>query len=393
MTHDNHVPARSPKSPGSAFEAMMQTLERHQLSRRGLLAGGAAAGAVALSGGIHAGAAQDTTELVFTYWGSPQEQDAVASMCDSFNEQNPNIQVRPQYIPNDGYTEKVTTMLAANDLADVAYMDAPLAWDITTDGATLDLAEFVASDAESGTLIPNTTYTYDDGKVMSTSLAIGIILTYYNKKLFDDAGIAVPSSTAAGAMAWPDFVDLAKRLTRDRSGRDAHDPDFDPGSIDIYGVTFQQFLEGYMPYILSNGGNFASADGTQLLLNQPEAVEALQNLQDLIYVHHVAPTPAQSSALPATDVLMQTGKIAMDLNGMWKVLDYSQHEGLDWGCRAAAVFQRSRHRPVWDPHHRLGPDRQPRRRLPVLSLALQPGPDRPVQAGSLDADHSGFVHG
>ena len=341
MTHDNNARPGSAMHPATALESMLRSLERYQLSRRGLLAVGAAAGAAALAGAAAGpgAAAQDATEIVFTYWGSPQEQDAVASMCDSFNEQNPAIRVRAQYVPNDGYVEKITTMLASDDLPDVAYMDAAQAWEITAGGATLDLASFVAGDAESGTLVPNTNYVYDNGKVMSTSLAIGIILTYYNKKLFDDAGIAVPSSKAAEAMAWPDFVNLAKSLTKDRSGRDANDPEFDAGNIDVYGVTFQQFLEGYMPYILSNGGNFASPDGMQLLLNQPEAVEALQNLQDLIYLHHVAPTPAQSSALPATDVLMQTGKIAMDLNGMWKVLDYSQHDGLDWGVAPLPYFK------------------------------------------------------
>ena len=342
MTSTNEPRTGPAAHPATAFEAIMQSLDRAQLSRRKLLVGTAAAGAAVVAGaaiGPMSADAQDTTEIVFTYWGSPQEQDAVASMCDSFNEQNPTISVRAQYVPNDGYTEKITTMLASNDLPDVAYMDAAQAWDITVGGATLDLAPFVAADAESGTLVPNTNYVYDGGKVMSTSLAIGIILTYYNRKLFDDAGIPVPSSKAADAMAWPAFVDLAKSLTKDRSGRDAHDPEFDPESIDVYGATFQQFLEGYMPFILSNGGNFASADGTQLLLNQPEAVEALQNLQDLIYVHHVAPTPAQSSALPATDVLMQTGKIAMDLNGMWKVLDYSQHENLEWGVAPLPYFK------------------------------------------------------
>ena len=67
-----------------------------------------------------------------------------------------------------------------------------------------------------------------------------------------------------------------------------------------------------------------------LLFNQPAAVEALQAIQDLIYVHHVAPTPAQSEALPSASVMMQSGKVAMAINGHWAVLDYSQLE-FAWG--------------------------------------------------------------
>ena len=81
--------------------------------------------------------------------------------------------------------------------------------------------------------------------------------------------------------------------------------------------------------IYSNGGQLASDDGTELLLNQPAAVEALQAIHDLIYLHHVAPTPAQSESLPSAAVMMQTGKVAMDVNGHWAVLDYSQLD-FDW---------------------------------------------------------------
>ena len=88
----------------------------------------------------------------------------------------------------------------------------------------------------------------------------------------------------------------------------------------------------------SNGGQLASDDGTELLLNQPAAVEALQAIQDLIYVHHVAPTPAQSEALPSASVMMQSGKVAMAVNGHWAVLDYSQLE-FDWGMGVLPYHQ------------------------------------------------------
>ena len=78
--------------------------------------------------------------------------------------------------------------------------------------------------------------------------------------------------------------------------------------------------------------------GTEFTLNQPAAVEALQALQDLIYVHHVSPTPAQSEALPAADIMMQSRKVAMSMDGMWKVTDFSQL-GFDWGMGALPYFE------------------------------------------------------
>ena len=90
--------------------------------------------------------------------------------------------------------------------------------------------------------------------------------------------------------------------------------------------------------IYSNGGQLASDDGKRLMLNEPEAVEALQALQDMIYVHHVAPTPAQSEAMPSQAVMMQSGKVAMGVNGHWAILDYSQLE-FDWSIGVLPYHQ------------------------------------------------------
>ena len=169
--------AHRPNQPRTFEEAIGETMARHGLSRRAFVGGGAAlAGAAAFGAGRPRSAGAQTAEFVFTYWGSPQEQEAVAQMCESFNEANPNIEVRPQYVPNEGYTEKMTTMLAGGTPPDIAYMDAEQAFDWALQGKTLDLAPFVAADPESATLLPDTNYTYEGGtKVLSTSLAIGII--------------------------------------------------------------------------------------------------------------------------------------------------------------------------------------------------------------------------
>lgn len=320
----------------------IRSITAQALSRRRLLGTSAAATAALATRSVPRRTRAQAAELVFTYWGSPQEQEAVAQMTENFNAQTPNIVVRPQYIPNDGYDEKLTTMLAASTPPDIAYMDPGQAFDWAVNGRTLDLKPFVDADPESATLLPDTNYTFDDGKILSTSLAIGILLTFYNKTLFESAGVELPPTKTADAWTWDEFVDVAKRLTKDTSGRDAHDPAFDTENIDVYGVTFAKFWFGYLPFVWSNGGDFASEDGMQFTMNSPEAVDTFQKLQDLIHLHHVSPTAAQSESLPATDVLLRTGKVAMDINGFWKNLDYAQYTDLDWGVGILPVHQEPR---------------------------------------------------
>jgi multiple sugar transport system substrate-binding protein len=316
------------------------------LTRRSFIAGaaGTAAGLTVASRALGAPSSrfggvnpllQDKPEIVFTYWGSPQEQEAVKQMTEDFNDQADNIKVKPQYVNNDGYDEKMTTMLAGGTPPDVAYMGSDMAFQWAVDGKTLDLKPWVDADPETPTLIPDTTYTYDDGKILSTSLAIGIHLLYWNHKIFEEAGVDAPPTTGETAWTWDQFVENAKLLTKDGDGRNATDPDFDASNIRTYGTTVPYWL----PMVWSNGGALASEDGTQFLLSSPESIEVFQALQDLIYVHHVSPTPAAAESLPATDILMRTGKLAMDINGMWKTLDYANSEGLEWGMGVLPKFK------------------------------------------------------
>lgn len=276
--------------------------------------------------------------LLFTYWGSPAERDAIGSMVETFNASHPGVQVRAQHIP-DNYVEKLSTMLAANDLPDVEYLEAAanlFPW--AEAGRLMDLTSFLKSNSDQARL-DNTTFTYDDGKIAAVYTAPEISLLFYNKAAFDEAGIDYPPAKAGEAWTWDEFVEIAKKLTKDRNGNDATSPDFDPDRIDTYGISFPQWWFGYLPFIYSNGGRLANEDGTALMLDQPEVVEALQKMADLIYVHHVAPTPTQAAAFPSADVMMQTGKVAMSIDGQWKTLDFSQLAGLDWSMGVLPKFE------------------------------------------------------
>ncbi len=277
-------------------------------------------------------------ELTFTLWGSPFEKQAILDATDAFNASHPCIQVRAQHIPNTAYAEKITTMLAAGDPPDVAYLSESQAFPWAQEGTILDLTKYFADQPADESLLETTYYNFDDDKLMGTGLATGIILLYYNKDIFDAAGVEAPPTKAADAWTWDEFVEVAKKLTKDRNGNDATSADFDPQNIDTYGIAFPQWWGGYLPFILSNGGRIVNDEGTEMMINQPEAVEALQQMQDLIYVHHVAPTPAQSQTLPSADVMMQSRKVAMSIDGMWKVVDFSQL-GMNWGMGVLPRFE------------------------------------------------------
>lgn len=121
----------------------------------------------------------------------------------------------------------------------------------------------------------------------------------------------------ADAWTWDEFVEVAKKLTVDTNGKTADQEGFNPAKIKQYGANISTWWGVYSNFIYSNGGDFISADGKTFGLNQPEAVEALQKISDLMNVHHVSPSPVQSKNIPATNVALQTKKVAMTVDGQW----------------------------------------------------------------------------
>ena len=84
------------------------------------------------------------------------------------------------------------------------------------------------------------------------------MILYYNKSLFDEAGVDYPPSKAAEAWTWDEFVAAARQLTVDRNGNNAASDAFDPEQIDVFGISFPTWWGGYLPMIYSNGGQLAS---------------------------------------------------------------------------------------------------------------------------------------
>lgn len=88
---------------------------------------------------------------------------------------------------------------------------------------------------------------------------------------------------------YEETVEMLKLLTLDANGNNAASPDFDPENVVQWGTSFEWLYTDYLSYLFGNGGQMVSEDGTQVLINSPEAVDALQRMVDLIYTHHVAP--------------------------------------------------------------------------------------------------------
>lgn len=258
--------------------------------------------------------------IKFSGWGEPNEKKLYEELIKTFESQNPDIKVQYIHIPAD-YAGKMNTVLAGGSAPDVFYAgDGDIARWIKL-GAILNIQDMVDSSGfDMSDMFQSAVdrYRYDGLKMGSGDLyalpmdVAGTVL-YYNKDLFDAAGVPYPSSETP--MTFEQLLDTAQKLTKDTNG---------DGKPDQYGMG-PIWWEGF---VWGNGGKILNDERTEFVLNEEKAVEALQFAADLTNVHKVVP---DSRALQSMNdgQMFETGKLAMITAGRWATPVYRNLK-FDW---------------------------------------------------------------
>ncbi len=129
--------------------------------------------------------------LRFTYWGSPVEKSAVESMVRQFEAANPNIKIEAQHIPNDQYIARLSAMLASDTPPDIGYLPETHAALWASEGKVMDLTDIVKNDSALASRLPSTYYYFASHRTIGTNTAGEIVVMFYNKDLFDKAGLPI----------------------------------------------------------------------------------------------------------------------------------------------------------------------------------------------------------
>jgi multiple sugar transport system substrate-binding protein len=269
--------------------------------------------AVAILGAALAGsfaiapAAAQTQSIEYAIWGDPAELTNQIALVDAFMAEHPDIHVDVTVSDWDAYWDKLQTGLAGGAAPDVFAMDGPLFPDYQSRGVLLDLKPYIDRDSFDLTALADAGvahFTTPDGQY-GLPRDLNVVALYYNKAMFDAAGIAYPDDT----WDWDKLVEVGKQLTIDSDGN---------GLPDQWGFyTETTDMENYWSSLVwQAGGEIISEDRTQTLLGSDQAVLGLQQLQDLIYTHKIMPTP---DLFVETGDAFEQGKAAMESNGSWLV--------------------------------------------------------------------------
>ncbi len=268
-------------------------------------------------------AAQDAVEVTFAGWGAVPEDTGVRAAIEVFQKDNPGIKVDWHQTPDTEFTQVFLSDIAAGTPPDTSFIASTNYETFRSQGLLLDITDRLKADPLLGKpdyfIEPQESSRCADDAghwhgIGSCWVAPHI---YYNQKIFDDAKIAPPGFKDSELWDWDTFIANAKQLTIDANGKHPDDAGFDPENIQRWAIQWPFSNDVFIAAaVYANGGKFI--DGNKSGLDSPEAMDALQKMADLIYVHHVAPQDASLSSLGMTNTqMLDSGKLAMAVDGSW----------------------------------------------------------------------------
>jgi multiple sugar transport system substrate-binding protein len=248
---------------------------------------------------------------------NPGDIDLRRVQAQAFMKANPDIKVKVQVIPSEGYNERVFTSIGGGNAPDIFNSGDVVIPSIVQRHVAKDLNQFVDKDGyDLGEFYPEVI----DGLTFQGQL-VGLTdnwdtqVLYYNRDLFERAGVPEPTAD----WTWDDVVSAAQKIT---SGS---------GGSKTWGLLYETWFAPLDDQIYSFGGQVFSEDGRQCMLDQPESVAALQSIVDVMKAGF-APQPQvfeQEGQDPFS--IFAAGRAGMWIgSGRWSAFDLQGVEDLNW---------------------------------------------------------------
>ncbi|WP_417564061.1 extracellular solute-binding protein [Microbacterium sp.] len=220
----------------------------------------------------------------------------LTKIVDAFEKANPNITVKVTTSAYADYFTKLQTDLAAGTQSDVFDVDAGSFANIQANGVLAPLKGVDDAAYRQSVL--------DSYKVEGTQYGLPTsfsnVVLFYNKDLFDKAGVAYPTAD----WTWSDEMAAAKKLTDKKAGVWG---DYQP-------VTYNEYYKA----VQQAGGTFLSADGKSAAFDSDAGKAAADWIAGKSGT--VMPSAADGAGTADFDTnLFKAGKLAMWHTGIWMI--------------------------------------------------------------------------
>lgn len=260
--------------------------------------------------------------LSVAIWDSNQEP-GLRQIMDDFTAET-GIEADIQITPWKDYWTMLEAATTGGSMPDVFWMHSD---QIATYAAYDDILLNLADQIEKSEKIDLANYPEDivniyqneNGDQLAVPKDIDTCAVWYNKTMFDEAGIPYPTAD----WTWDDFREIAKKLTKDDGSQ--------------YGVSMKpgSYQESWYSTIYAYGGEVINEDKTKSGFDNPKTIEAMEVIESIIKDGSMPDYSVVSEN--DTSALMQAGTVAMTFQGSWMIPDMVNNDYVIANCDIAPL--------------------------------------------------------
>lgn len=255
----------------------------------------------------------EKTEITyFTFSAAPDHLDHLDEIISIFEEKNKDITVKVETAGWNDYFNKLQVNAAAGMLPDVFELNYENFVTYAAKNILYNIDELVAADTDfsEDVFYPRAYESFNyKGVQYGLPETFSTVVLYYNKDLFDAAGLTYPEED----WTWDDAIKAALKI-RDKEN-------------DIWGLySGVQFWEFYKK-IAQNGGSVYDNDGN-IVIDSSQNIEALEKMLKIQNEYGIMPSETEMAGISDGD-LFASGKLGMVVSGIWMFDAFSSAE-FDW---------------------------------------------------------------
>ncbi|MEW5816684.1 MAG: extracellular solute-binding protein [Spirochaetota bacterium] len=255
-----------------------------------------------------------TVQVNFTnFSGSADKAPFLDQMKAEFEKQNVNIRINVETVGWDNYFTQMQTRIASGSAPDCYELNYENFITYAKKNVLLDLGPlFSKSNFDAAALNKKALEAFQaDGRQYGLPVSYSTVLLFYNKDLFNKAGVSYPAEN----WTWKEEQTAAEKIRK--------------LGDNIFGINHPiQFWEFYK-VVQQNGGSLLNKEGTGFTVNTPQNVETLQFMVDRVLKSNVMPTELQLAGLGDWD-LFKSGKLGMIVTGIWAFYEFTRDCKFDW---------------------------------------------------------------
>ena len=237
--------------------------------------------------------------------------DGWTAMVEAANKQlaEENIEISISKVNGTGwpeYYQKVVSLMAAENAPDIGRIAESYMPTLISKNQVVDLTDYIKNDFDMSQYYEKTfeNSAYVDGKYYGVPSGLNTYLMYYNKDLFDEAGLDYPSADWNNPTSFEEIAEMARTLTKETDS----------------GKQFGFYTGPYMAEIgmfstSLGGNNVFDAEGNPCI-NDDISKQVYRWFDGMLREDQSMPRPTDTAIMSAFD-MFANGRLAMIVDGTW----------------------------------------------------------------------------